>query len=175
MWGDVRTFSQNISNGNASRKIAANAGPTRGPPRPHGPQGIATIAVIADSSHSVIVVSGLPRSGTSMMMQMLAAGGLDIMTDQVRAADDDNLAGYYELEAVKRTREEASWLQDAPGKAVKVIYRLLEYLPDDYHYQVLFMQRPLEEVIASQQLMLQRRGAEARDRHPRSVAIHFRQ
>lgn len=114
--------------------------------------------MIPDSSKLVVVVSGLPRSGTSMMMQMLAAGGLPVMTDQVRAADDDNLEGYYELEAVKRTRGDAHWLEDAPGKAVKAIYRLLEDLPADYHYQVLFMMRPLEEVVASQQLMLERRS-----------------
>ena len=106
----------------------------------------------------IIVVSGLPRSGTSMMMQMLAAGGLPVMTDQIRGADDDNLEGYYELEAVKQTERDAGWLREAPGKAVKVIYRLLEYLPTDVHYRVLFMQRPFNEVIASQQQMLQRRG-----------------
>jgi hypothetical protein len=116
--------------------------------------------VIADPSQPVIVVSGLPRSGTSMMMQMLAAGGLPVMTDQVRTADDDNLEGYYELEAVKQTQQETGWLREAPGKAVKVIYRLLEYLPKDYRYHVLFMKRPLDEVLASQQVMLQRRGTQ---------------
>ncbi len=95
-----------------------------------------------------------------MMMQMLAAGGLPVMTDQLRAADDDNLEGYYELEAVKKTQQDGRWLQEAEGKGVKIIYRLLEYLPANYHYQVLFMERPLDEVIASQQLMLQRRGAQ---------------
>ncbi len=113
-----------------------------------------------ESPKFLTVVSGLPRSGTSMMMQMLAAGGLPVLTDQVRTADDDNSEGYYELEAVKRTRQDGSWLQEALGKAVKVIYRLLEDLPADYHYRVLFMSRPLQEVIASQQLMLQRRGTE---------------
>ena len=93
-----------------------------------------------------------------MMMQMLAAGGLPVMTDDVRIADDDNLQGYYELEAVKQTRRDQSWLQEAPGKAVKVIYRLLGELPTEYDYRVLFMLRPLEEVVASQQVMLERRG-----------------
>lgn len=93
-------------------------------------------------------------------MQMLAAGGLPVMTDKVRAADDDNLEGYYELEAVKQLQRDGSWLTEAPGKAVKIIYRLLEYLPTDYRYRVLFMERPLDQVIASQQLMLQRRATE---------------
>lgn len=116
-----------------------------------------------ESPQFVTVVSGLPRSGTSMMMQMLAAGGLSVMTDQVRTADDDNLQGYYELEAVKQTRRDDSWLQEAPGKAVKVIYRLLEELPANYQYRVLFMLRPLSEVLASQQSMLERRGTRGAD------------
>ncbi len=95
-----------------------------------------------------------------MLMQMLAAGGLPIMTDRVRAADDDNPEGYYELEAVKQTQWDTGWLQEAPGKAVKVIYRLLEFLPTNYRYRVLFMERPMEEIVASQQLMLKRRGAQ---------------
>ena len=113
-----------------------------------------------ESPQFVTVVSGLPRSGTSMMMQMLAAGGLPVLTDQLRTADNDNLQGYYELEAVKQTGRDHSWLQAAPGQAVKVIWRLLEELPADYHYRVLFMLRPLGEVVASQQFMLQRRGTE---------------
>ena len=95
-----------------------------------------------------------------MMMQMLAAGGLPVLTDKVRAADNDNLEGYYELEAVKQLQTEKAWLAEAPGKAVKIIYRLLEYLPSEYNYQVLFMARPLDQVIASQQLMLQRRATQ---------------
>jgi hypothetical protein len=95
-----------------------------------------------------------------MMMQMLAAGGLPLLTDQVRTADEDNPEGYFELEAVKLTQRNADWLTEAPGKGVKVIYRLLEYLPTDYHYRVLFMDRPLTEIIASQQVMLTRRGTQ---------------
>ena len=108
----------------------------------------------------VTVVSGLPRSGTSMMMQMLEAGGMAIRTDHVRAADEDNLRGYYELEAIKHTRSDPSWLKEAEGKAVKVVYMLLYDLPLDYHYRVVFMRRDLREVVASQQAMLARRGEE---------------
>ena len=106
----------------------------------------------------VTIVSGLPRSGTSMMMQMLDAGGLPVLTDEVRAADRENPKGYYELEAVKRTKADPSWVGDAVGKAVKVVYLLLSDLPADYQYRVLFMRRSIDEVVRSQQAMLARRG-----------------
>lgn len=104
------------------------------------------------------MVSGLPRTGTSMMMQMLEAGGIPAITDDIRQADDDNQRGYYELEAVKRTKDDASWLQDATGKVVKLIYMLLYDLPPDYEYRVVFMNRNLDEVLASQRTMLDRRS-----------------
>jgi len=106
----------------------------------------------------ITIVSGLPRSGTSMMMQMLAAGGMPILCDNRRAADEDNPRGYYEFDRVKLLKQEASWLPDAKGKAVKIISELLKHLPPDYSYQVIFMQRRLEEILASQQEMLIRRG-----------------
>lgn len=106
----------------------------------------------------ITVVSGLPRSGTSLVMQMLAAGGMQVLTDGVRQSDEDNPAGYYEFEPIKRTRQDASWVPLATGKAVKVIYLLLMDLPIDYSYRVIFMRRNLEEVIRSQQTMLERRG-----------------
>ena len=93
-----------------------------------------------------------------MMMQMLAAGGLPALIDHVRAADVDNLRGYFEFDPVKRTREDPSWLPDALGKVVKIVYLLLYDLPSDYCYRVVLMQRPLDEVLASQQAMLARRG-----------------
>jgi len=110
------------------------------------------------NQNSVVIVSGLPRSGTSLLMQMLAAGGLPLLTDGVRQADDHNRCGYHELEAVKRTKTDASWLADAPGKVVKLVYLLLYDLPSDYQYRVVFLQRKLEEVLASQKIMLQRQG-----------------
>ncbi len=106
----------------------------------------------------ITVVSGLPRSGTSMMMQMLAAGGLSVLTDATRGADEDNLKGYYELETVKRTKLDSSWVRDAVGKAVKVIYLLLKDLPAEYEYRLVFMRRNVDEVVRSQQAMLARRG-----------------
>lgn len=105
------------------------------------------------------IVSGLPRSGTSMMMRMLETGGMHVLTDQIRTPDDDNPNGYYEFEAVKQTKEDPSWLDGSEGKAVKMVYRLLYDLPTDRSYRVLFMKRKLEEVLASQKVMLTRQGA----------------
>lgn len=107
----------------------------------------------------ITVVSGLPRSGTSMMMKMLEAGGLPPLTDNLRVADDDNPKGYYEFERVKKMPDgDTSWVGDAQGKAVKVISALLEHLPLGYSYRVLFMQRKVEEILASQKQMLIRSG-----------------
>jgi hypothetical protein len=103
----------------------------------------------------IIIVSGLPRSGTSMMMKMLAEGGLPIVTDKIRVADDDNPNGYFEWEIVKLLPQgKFTWLQDAGGKVVKVISSLLEYLPSEYTYKVIFMERDLNEILTSQQKML---------------------
>lgn len=106
----------------------------------------------------ITVVSGLPRSGTSMMMRMLDAGGVPVLTDEKREADEDNLRGYYEDERVKQLREDASWIKEADGKAVKVISYLLRYLPEGHSYKVIFMERRIPEVLASQKKMMKRRG-----------------
>lgn len=106
----------------------------------------------------ITIVAGLPRSGTSLMMQMLDAGGMPVLTDQIRQPDDDNPRGYYEFEAVKTVKEEPAWLERAPGHAVKMVYRLLYDLPGGYTYQAVFTRRKLEEVIASQETMLRRNG-----------------
>jgi len=103
----------------------------------------------------ITVVSGLPRSGTSMMMKMLEAGGIPPLTDKIRAADDDNPQGYYEFERVKKMPDgDFDWVPQAQGKSVKVIAALLEYLPSSYHYKVLFMRRSMDEILASQKQML---------------------
>ncbi len=108
----------------------------------------------------IVVVSGLPRSGTSMAMKMLHAGGLDVMTDGLRAADESNPKGYFELEAVKELDKNGNtaWLKDARGKAVKIISFLLTWLPEEHDYRVIFMQRDLGEVLASQNKMLVQRA-----------------
>lgn len=108
---------------------------------------------------SIVVISGLPRSGTSMMMKMLQAGGLEIVTDEFRAADDDNPNGYFEFERVKQmTAGDRTWLDEVGGKVVKVISALLEHLPSDRSYKVIFMEREIKEVLASQKKMLNHRG-----------------
>jgi hypothetical protein len=111
---------------------------------------------------AIVVVSGLPRSGTSMMMKMLGAGGLELVTDRVRGADESNPEGYFELEAVKdldkAAMRDVRWLANARGRGVKVLSALLPYLPESCNYRVILMQRPLSEVIASQNTMLARAG-----------------
>jgi hypothetical protein len=108
---------------------------------------------------TVIVVSGLPRSGTSMMMKMLAEGGVEVVTDSIRNADDDNPNGYLEFEPVKQLANgQTQWLSDADHKAVKIISALLEYLPGSNYYKILFMEREIGEILASQHKMLARRN-----------------
>jgi len=108
---------------------------------------------------AIVVVSGLPRSGTSMAMKMLEAGGLEIVSDGRREADVDNPKGYFELEAVKDLARspDKTWLREARGKAVKIISHLLKELPSGHNYRVVFMNRHLDEVLASQQKMLEHR------------------
>ena len=113
----------------------------------------------SDRLKTITIVSGLPRSGTSMMMQMLEAGGMAILTDGLREADADNPRGYYEFERLKQLpKGDHAWLEEAQGKAVKVIAALLEHLPPDHRYKVIFMRRRMEEVLTSQRRMLVRRG-----------------
>ncbi len=95
-----------------------------------------------NDSKTIIVVSGLPRSGTSMMMKMLEEGGIPILTDAIRSADDDNPNGYYEFELVKKLPDgQNKWLAKANYKVVKIISALLEHLPANYRYKIIFMER----------------------------------
>ncbi|GMU81363.1 MAG: sulfotransferase family protein [Phycisphaerales bacterium] len=122
----------------------------------------------------VTIVSGLPRSGTSMMMRMISEGGIPPLIDNIRKADEDNPEGYYEFEPVKQTKKDASWLQQAPGKVVKMVYRLLYDLPAGYKYRVIFMRRRLEEVIKSQEVMLERKGKTGGDMSDEKLIGLFR-
>jgi hypothetical protein len=108
----------------------------------------------------IIIVSGLPRSGTSLMMQMLAAGGVPVLSDGERKADTDNPKGYLEWERIKQLPKDPSLIAEAEGKVVKVISQLILSLPSNHEYRVIFMQRPLPEVLKSQDEMLRRRGQE---------------
>jgi hypothetical protein len=120
----------------------------------------------------IVVVSGLPRSGTSLMMNMLDSGGVPLLTDGIRISDDSNPRGYFEYEPVKELGKDGdrSWVLLARGKAVKIVSFLLTWLPETCDYRVVFMQRDLDEIIASQHQMLARRGeplgaGEAATRH----------
>ncbi len=110
----------------------------------------------------IVLVSGLPRSGTSMAMKMLSAGGMETIVDNIRTADEDNPKGYFEDERVKELAEmdDTTWIRAARGKVIKVVSSLLQYLPKDNSYKVIFMRRNLHEVLASQAKMLERRGEE---------------
>ena len=126
----------------------------------------------------IVVVSGLPRSGTSMAMKMLQAGGIEVVTDGVRQADESNPKGYFELEAVKELEkaEDTAWLKDARGKAVKIISFLLPFLPEEHDYRVIFMRRDLDEVLASQNEMLVKRGeAPGTPEHDAQLRQHYEQ
>ena len=127
----------------------------------------------------ITIVSGLPRSGTSLMMQMLAAGGMTLLTDLERKPDVDNPRGYCEWEPIKLLPKQPNRIDEAEGKVVKVISQLLLSLPPGRNYKVIFMERPLPEVLASQDEMLKRRGttesvdhARAHSRLPRSHAAN---
>lgn len=114
---------------------------------------------LLNNNDPVVVVSGLPRSGTSLMMQMLNAGGLPVLTDHRRTSDENNPKGYYEYEPVKRLYTgDDDWLSQASGRCVKVISALLPHLPDDHTYQVIFMLRDVDEILQSQARMRRRLG-----------------
>lgn len=124
----------------------------------------------------LIIVSGLPRSGTSMMMNMLEAGGLKIMSDGEREADVDNPKGYFEHERIKDLEKETdkSYVREGRGKVLKVISFLIKDLPDDNDYKVIFMRRDLDEVLASQDKMIQRLGSRDTSADPEAMKEAYR-
>jgi len=111
-----------------------------------------------DPAGIITIVSGLPRSGTSMMMQLLVAAGREALTDSKRVPDEDNPLGYFEFEKTIDLAKDISWVPQARGKVVKVVAQLLPFLPPNEHYKIIFMERNLAEVIASQNAMLARQG-----------------
>jgi hypothetical protein len=121
----------------------------------------------------ITIVSGLPRSGTSLMMQMLAAGGMPVLSDGERQADVDNPRGYREWERIKQLPQDPTCIVEAEGKVVKVVSRLLTSLPNGHEYRVIFMQRPLPEVLASQEAMLRHRGTAKPGTNPSAIATAF--
>ena len=132
---------------------ATAAAPSAPQPPPDVPRALPPL-----SPGEIVIASGLPRSGTSMLMQMLAAGGLPVLTDGVRHADDDNPLGYFEYEPVKQLMRNRDWLPEARGKAVKIVAPLLPALPEDIACRIIFVDRNLDEILASQRQMLLRSG-----------------
>ena len=122
----------------------------------------------------VIIVSGLPRSGTSMMMRMLEAGGFDLVVDNIRGADDDNPKGYYEDERIKNLKEDNSWLEELNDKAVKIISLLLYHLPKTKEYKIIFMLRDMKEILSSQKKMLERQNGTSDDLDDEKLSNKFR-
>ena len=128
----------------------------------------------------VVLVSGLPRSGTSMLMQMLEKGGMPIVTDKVRTPDQDNPKGYHEFERIKEIDKttDKSWLKSYRGQVIKTISFLLQDLPLDLNYQVIFMRRNIEEVLRSQNKMLERNGSSGElvpdDKMRRNYEFHLK-
>jgi hypothetical protein len=117
----------------------------------------------------ITVVSGMPRSGTSMMMQMLAAAGLEIHSDGQRGADADNPKGYFELDATKRLGEDAAFLAECVGRVVKIVGPLLGLLPTEYRYRVIFMERDIRELLDSQEAMIEHGGRTLSAEPPRDT------
>jgi hypothetical protein len=110
------------------------------------------------TDETINIVSGLPRSGTSLMMRMLHKGGLEPLTDEIRTPDDDNPKGYYEFERVKKLPDDSGWLPDARGKVVKILAELIKHLPSGYRYRIVFMMRNIDEIVRSQKKMMKNRG-----------------
>lgn len=121
----------------------------------------------------IVVVSGLPRSGTSMMMQMLQKGGAEIVSDGLRQADKNNPKGYYEFEKVKQMQEDHSWLDQCPGKVIKIVSVYLKKLPDNYRYSVIFMRRNMQEILTSQKKMLVRLNQNPDDMDDEKLEQHY--
>jgi hypothetical protein len=123
---------------------------------------------------AILVVSGLPRSGTSMSMKMLEAAGIPLVMDGIRVADQDNPKGYYELERVKELDKggDKTWLKEARGKAVKIISFLLPHLPESNNYRILCMNRDFREILASQAKMLERRSEESETSDERMTELY---
>lgn len=123
----------------------------------------------------IIIVSGLPRSGTSLMMQILGSGGVPLATDQARPADIDNPRGYFEWSKTKQSKRDISWLADVRGTAVKLVSPLLYELPPNLRYRIIFMRRDMDEMLLSQEAMLRRLGRAPvpRDEMKRSYLRHL--
>ena len=123
----------------------------------------------------IVIVSGLPRSGTSLMMQMLQAGGMPLLIDDLRPADTDNPNGYWEYEPVKRLQQDKSWIPQAEGKAVKVVSALLQYLPPSTHLQDhLYAAAYTRSPGLPDRVMLERRGEQSGKADDKTLGLSLR-
>lgn len=130
-------------------------------------------AELPNPEKEIIIVSGLPRSGTSMMMQMLEAAGLEILTDGKREADTSNPKGYYEYDPVKKLAFNNSWMSEAEGKVLKVVSPLLPSLPLKHTYKIIHLSREISEILVSQQIMLGKTREQAIMNYPFKMAENF--
>ena len=122
----------------------------------------------------VTIVTGLPRSGTSLMMQLLNKSSLEILSDGIRQKDISNPEGYYELEAVKGIVRDNSFLKDATGKVVKIVAPLPVYLDKSLDYRIVFMRREIEEVLRSQEKMLNKDQTSEREKFKTIYEMHLK-
>jgi tetratricopeptide (TPR) repeat protein len=165
--GDAEAASEHMR---LYREIRLSAGkmeraslPKKGTSQPAPRDGGAAPTQLPPLGDGVLIVSGLPRSGTSMIVQMLNAGGMPVLTDGQRTADDDNPLGYFEFEPVKQLYRNTDWIGQAAGKAVKVVVPLVPALPNRPGYRVILVERDLDEILASQAKMIERRGGTIED------------
>ena len=121
----------------------------------------------------VIIVTGLPRSGTSLMMQILNKSSLEILSDGIRQKDESNPEGYYELEAVKGIVKDNSFLVNAVGKVIKIVAPLPMFLDKTLHYRVIFMRRDIEEILRSQEKMLNKDQSAEREKFAAIYNTHI--
>ena len=129
------------------------------------------------TTEGMVVVSGLPRSGTSMLMRVLRGGGVPLMVDDIRAADENNKLGYFEFEPVKSlgsgVARDLSWIAEARGKGVKVVAPLLRHLPAGIPARIIVLHRPLAQVLASQEAMKERLGTAGRSTSTAMLARRY--
>jgi predicted AlkP superfamily phosphohydrolase/phosphomutase/tetratricopeptide (TPR) repeat protein len=149
-WRSFRQHMRREAGDRAQRRVAARTQLRKKQRKVAAPR------VPSTRSMEFLIVSGLPRSGTSLMMQMLHAAGLPIMTDELRAADESNPHGYFEWEEIKALPKDPFLIEKAEGRAAKVVSMLLPSLPRKHHFRIIFMQRPIEEVALSQERLRQR-------------------
>lgn len=163
------------------RDVRRGNSTSKGDLLPKGYESLATLGSIGANvdiaqplaDDEIVIVSGLPRSGTSMVMQMLEAGGIPVLIDDTRAADSDNPRGYYEFARSKARGAADDWLDEAQGKATKVVAQLLPKISPRYRYRIIFIERPLREVLASQRKMLDRLNKTGARSSKKSLAEQF--